>query len=314
MKLRCLSQIAPGDRAVRWLVDGLVPAGHLTSLVADGGTGKTILSAWIALHVASGMPLAGRAVTQGRVAFFDGEVGESEFVEQVRRVARGCGMTAPPEDDLFYTSAGALTSPAARRLAAELVRDEGVTLVILDSATALFAGIDSNDGGAVASILTDLREQFHGATLLLIDHVGKPARDARGSGPARALGSVAKWNLSRSVLHLARSKMPHTLELRQTKNNFGPLAAMSLQVTFVGDTIRVVETGSLPVGFTVDRVLSTLEKALTAESQTVEQLAVSTSIPVRTVRSRLSDLKRDGRAANPERGGWSLPAGSSPPA
>lgn len=291
-------------RPVEWVVDGLVPRGHATSLVGDGGVGKTVLSFVLGTSICTGTPFLSREVSPGVVAFVDGETSESIAAGNAARVAAGMGIEAAPAE-LFYQFSGPIVRPCERKQLGTATRGIAASLVILDSGTSLFAGADQNDAAVMSAILTDMREQF--GTVLLVDHLPKPQRDGGARLSAtRAIGSTSKWNLSRSVLFLSRVK-GGALELRQLKNNFGPLAEpVQFRIEFVDDGIRVVpvEVIARPATLPASVALDLVKKALTAEPQTANALRDATGLELSTVRGRLSDLKASGHAHNVARGQW----------
>jgi hypothetical protein len=62
-----------------WLVPGLIPAGTVTLLTGDGGTGKSLLALQLATACALGKPWLGKTVAGGRALFVSAEDDEDEL-------------------------------------------------------------------------------------------------------------------------------------------------------------------------------------------------------------------------------------------
>ncbi|SEM61443.1 AAA domain-containing protein [Gemmobacter aquatilis] len=62
-----------------WLVPDLIPAGTVTLLTGDGGTGKSLLALQLAVACALGKTWLGRGVSAGRVLFLSAEDDEAEL-------------------------------------------------------------------------------------------------------------------------------------------------------------------------------------------------------------------------------------------
>src|SRR5436305_10177320 len=82
---------------IRYVWQGFIPEGFVTSLFADGGTGKSFLAAALAVHIASGLSFLGADVLNGNVLVVDAEVDCAEFLRRAFSIARGLGMAKLPE-------------------------------------------------------------------------------------------------------------------------------------------------------------------------------------------------------------------------
>jgi RecA-family ATPase len=70
-----------------WIVEGLIPSGRVTSLLGNGGLGKTLLALQIGLHVSLGLPIFGTPTKGGPVL---GIFCEDEQTELNRRIRSAC--------------------------------------------------------------------------------------------------------------------------------------------------------------------------------------------------------------------------------
>jgi len=118
--------LAEPQEQIPWLVDGLLPAGGISALAARPKVGKSTLARELAVCVARGEPLLGRATTQGGVFILDLEGKRGETVSALRRTTR---FRVPHRPWARTASASALTRccrlarrPAGMRLPAPALR------------------------------------------------------------------------------------------------------------------------------------------------------------------------------------------------
>ncbi len=82
-----------------WLVDQYIPAGRVTLLAGDGGTGKTLLSQQLAVCMAAGKSWMGAAVRPGRVAMLACEDEEPELARRLHDICGGLGIAHDDFED-----------------------------------------------------------------------------------------------------------------------------------------------------------------------------------------------------------------------
>ena len=203
---------------LQWRVTDFVPEEHLTMLVGDGGTGKSILALHLALCICTGRPFLKMGTRQGRVLYIDHELDRDEQLRRVHRIARAMGMdagdTALRDRFWYWRPMHPLGSEEHQENLLEAVEERDIDLVILDSLTMGAEG-DVTDVADVVPIMQHIRQW---PTTIAIDHVSHST--ARGSAAeARAFGSVFKRNAARSSLTLAQSETGG-YALQQEKSNF----------------------------------------------------------------------------------------------
>lgn len=223
----------------RFVVDRLLPVGHVTLLGAHGGSGKSVLALAIAAHVACGRSWAGLAV-EHRPALYVSLEDPSDVVRiRLRRIieAYGLDLGAVAENlrvlDGTGGDAALMTESAAfgvRSLIetakfAELrllVGDAG--LIVADNASDAYDGAE-NDRRQVRSFIRSLTAlgRASDAAVLLLAHVDKSAAKFGALGNSYS-GSTAWHNSARSRLALATSR-GGGVELIQEKSNLGPIVA-----------------------------------------------------------------------------------------
>lgn len=219
--------------------DGYMPAGVVTLLGAHGGAGKSTLSLMLAMHIATGRPLFGVPVRQGRVLIYSAEDGAALVRYRLWRLARALGVElaslfgvlrvidATEGDPALYRETGdgraraAGTTPAYAALR-RLVDEHRADVVVIDNAS------DTHDASEIDR--AKVRAFMRALTLiarpdravLLLAHVDKgTSRGDRGNNAEGYSGSTAWHNSARSRLFLGRDK-DDALLLEHQKNNLGP--------------------------------------------------------------------------------------------
>jgi RecA-family ATPase len=261
---------------MQWRVADIVPEDHLTMLVADGGTGKSILAIHLSLCIATGRPFLGMGTRRGRVLYIDHELDRDEQLRRMYKVARGMNVDLRSEavrDRLWYLNpVHALGTAEHQNTVLHDVERRNIDFVVLDSLTMGAAG-DVADVADVVPIMQNIRQW---PTTLAIDHVSHST--ARGSAAsARAFGSVFKRNAARSSLTLAQADTGGYC-IQQEKSNFSQGdGRLTYAVEWEADRItfeKITDADERAAGLLSD--LSTREITLVA----IEQMYEATGDPV----------------------------------
>jgi hypothetical protein len=284
-----------------YVVQGIAPKGHTTTIFGDGGSAKSVLALSLATAVAGGAEKwLGRNVQNGPVLYGDFELDADEQRRRAYQVARGVGLGKPPHDLLYVSCLGRRTGDALPGCLDACV-EEGVGLFIIDSLGIALQG-DAGDARDVIAFHNDYLEPFRaaGITLLVIDHQGKTQAGERYQGK-RAFGSVYKENLARSVLQVEpgdRGTGLLTVKVRQTKHNFGPKAEpFGVRLDFSEERITLdeqpLDASALAQEGTLnaaDRVMLVLVDgpAFPADVET------RSGVPLGTVKNALTGLRKRG--------------------
>jgi hypothetical protein len=174
------------DDGPKWVVDELLNAGGTSLLVAKQKVGKSTFAANLALSVATGTPVLGRACRPAKVHVYSLEVHRGMFKEQYRRLQAAYGVTSSPN---IFVHAGTGIVAGAFGLIAELVRRDRPALVILDTlAKAVDTIKDGNDYLEVYRALQPVIElaEETGAHIVCVHHANKGV----GEGADAVMGSV----------------------------------------------------------------------------------------------------------------------------
>ncbi|GEM_PF-6012917 len=309
----------PPDRT--WLVDQVLPEGHTTIIAADGGTGKSYLALCLAFCTISGLDFFGRETQEGKVLFVDYELDDIEHKRRWSQILAGFGtdQNNPALIGQFYyiRPKAPLSDPSVIKQIVDLVRENDIKLVILDSLT-IALGADATDQRDVTRVMNGLREW---GTVLAIDHVS--GRVAKGNvDSATPFGSVFKKNMSRSMLALTKVDGGGQL-LSSNKNNFGPEQDLiAYEMTFSDDG-KMVSFKSREL--THESMIGALDKISTYDITFLALCELSAENPnglvsaseivgwriqhdqeisERTARNHFSTLKRRGKAENVASDQW----------
>ena len=186
LKILTLAEVEAMPPAV-WLVEGLVPSRALVIPWGPPKVGKTFVWLSLSLHIAAGLPWAGRAVVQGAVVYLAGE-GLGGFPTRLKAMRHQYGISA---DIPFYVIPRAVNfrDPAAVAEVIEVVRATvpdgmAIAMVVIDTLARAMPGVDENSAQEVGSVIAqcdEIKEEL-GCTVAPIHHSGKDVeRGMRGS-------------------------------------------------------------------------------------------------------------------------------------
>jgi hypothetical protein len=188
------ADIDPAPRKV-FLVSKFLGDAEISCMFGAPGSGKSILAADLACHVAGALPWLGRKVLPGAVLYVAAE--RAKLVE--RRLAAFRKYYAINDLPLAVIS-GAVdlrTSPKHASLIAGYVHDlaeetaQPVRLIVIDTVSRVLCGGDENspkDMGALVSTLTSIQEAS-GAHICVLHHIPQDGNN-RLRGHGALLGAV----------------------------------------------------------------------------------------------------------------------------
>lgn len=220
VKLRCGAGIKP--QPITWLWNGWLPAGKLTILSGDGGTGKTTLALGLAAALTSGgrWPDGKHCLVPGNVLVWSSEDNPDDTLVP-RLIASGAdltrchfieGITENGESKPFDPSQDILELHRA------VEQIGGVSLLIIDPIVSAVAGDmhRANDVRRSLQAVVDFAEA-HQCAVIGITHFGK---GGKGKNPAeRVIGSQAFGALARMVLVAAKEENGDRRVLARAKSN-----------------------------------------------------------------------------------------------
>lgn len=278
----------------RWHVDGMIPAGTVTSLYGDGGTGKSLVALQLAVSTTVGRPWIGLPVEAGGCLML---TAEDDLDEVHRRLADVChadqidiadldGLAIVPlagEDAVLAAPErnGILKATALFAAVEDTVDQLRPRLIILDTLADLYGGneVDRAQVRQFIGMLRGIAIRFDTAVLLL----AHPSLAGISSGTGSS-GSTA-WNASvRSRLYMRRvtsrdgdriiEEDPDLRTLDTVKTNYGRTGT---SLTLKWERGRFVPHGASMGGSLnamasqnrVDRVFRDLVAAYNAEGRSV---------------------------------------------
>ena len=213
------------EQETEWLVPMYIPRNQITTLAADGGTGKTTIACALAAGITTGkqsfisaeVPFDG---TPENVLFLSREDDFSRVLLRRLRVA-GADMkrifTIPIESDVYRT-----LKFGSRELE-QLVATCKPGLVIFDPIQEFVPPhtemSSRSDMRQCMSELAGIGEKYHTA-FLLIAHTNK---QTHVSGRKRIAESADIWDISRSVLIAGETREGNTRYLSHEKSSYGEL-------------------------------------------------------------------------------------------
>ncbi len=190
---------------IDWIVDGLLPSGGLSILVAKPKVGKSTLARQLALSVARGEPFLGRDTAKGPVLYVSLEEKRSEVQKHFQLL--GADKT---EDLGVYV--GPVPQGAHAWLTAEIEKVRPV-LVIIDTLIRFINVSQINDYAEVTKALDPLLNlaRKHNAHLMCLHH----ARKMGGEGADVTLGSSGIFGTVDTAIILNRTDSRRTIETQQ---------------------------------------------------------------------------------------------------
>lgn len=222
-----------------WHVPGLIPAGTVTLLSGDGGTGKSLLALMLAVSTSTGRPWLGRTVRDGRCLYLSAEDDADEIHRRLADIqAASSGQIAELSrlDVLDLAGKNAVLGKlAAGRDAIQATAlfeslldwacEKRPALIVLDTLADIFGGdeIVRVQARQFIGLLKRLAIES-GAAVVVLAH---PSLSGMASGEGTS-GSTAWSNSVRSRLYFERVKEkngseidPDRRALRTKKSNYG---------------------------------------------------------------------------------------------
>ena len=193
--------------APRWAAVDLVPEG-LIILAGRPKVGKSLLALQLAKSVGLATPFLGHPVDKGRVLYLALEDSLRRMQERMERQH----YIEEVEVDV-QTTWPALDRGGIEKLE-ETVRDEGYSLVIIDTLSRALDQADQNDSVEMTRVLGDLQRVALDAriTILLVDHHRKNNITGSADPIDDIMGSTAKAAIVDAALGLYRHGDQHILK------------------------------------------------------------------------------------------------------
>jgi putative DNA primase/helicase len=232
-------------RKVRWIVEGLLPAGGTSLLTAKPKVGKSTLTRCLALAVARGDKFLGRKTLQGTVLYLAPQEIESEVTAHFKSL----GATGDEPIHACFVITSEFGIPKLQ----ELIEKYKPALVVLDQLLHFLRIRDESKYAEVTRALQPieaLARKFDRVHIHMTYHAGKSPKADAGDDP---LGSTAFFGAVDTLLILKR--LPNdsrTLESRQRyKDIHGNLPETILQFHAVTGAVSL---GVARDGYEIQRI------------------------------------------------------------
>lgn len=214
-----------------WIVPDKIPAGPVSILSGDGGTGKTIIALQLAVARALARDWLSFPAVPGRTLYVSAEDDHDELLRRLEKVARYYGadradlskigfLDCTESDAMLGAKDGAgniLATPSYRKLQ-ENIADFQPSLVILDTLADVFGGDEIVRTQARQFVSLVRRLGGKSCTALMLAH---PSLSGMASGSGTS-GSTGWSNSTRSRAYLEANRSGDGRTLVFKKTNYGP--------------------------------------------------------------------------------------------
>lgn len=173
--------------APEYLINGVFAYGEIACLFGAPGAGKSLLALYIAYMISIGGPISGFRTKKEKVLYLAYE----DFSGIAKRVAGLLGLYGPT-DNLFLTGeVGNLYEQdedgfsVATQTLRKYVRDNQIQLVIIDTLSSAFYGIEENDNKSMNRVVERAKylTEWSGAAVIIVHHNTKAdSSTPRGHG------------------------------------------------------------------------------------------------------------------------------------
>ena len=183
-----------------YIVFDTIQVGHRVIVAGRGDTGKSLLTADLAVAVAEGLGsffAGGEILTTPKVVIINEEMDPDDVRRRLRALAVGRGV--PPEVLAERVRVGhhtgiTLTGPGFAKLE-QLCREEPALLIIIDSLRPLLGEVNEIDNGATLRALNKITalQQLGKHTFVIIAHESKGPRERAAWQTLAGSGAIFNW-------------------------------------------------------------------------------------------------------------------------
>jgi hypothetical protein len=179
-----------------WIAEPVIPRGRSTAMFAPGGTGKSLLSLYIATSVAVGRPIFGRKIDPCSVLYLDYEMTADDLAERLGNMGYG------PDSDLtrlhyaLLPGLPGLDQPEGGKAVLRMAEIVDAQLVVIDTFGRAVHG-DENEADTVRSWYrnTGLHLKHAGRAFLRVDHAGKDVEKGQRGTSAKNDDVDVVWQM-----------------------------------------------------------------------------------------------------------------------
>ena len=255
------------EEKTNWIIDGLLPSGGFSVIVAKPKVGKSTLTRQAALAVAQGEPFLGRDTSKGAVLYVSLEEKRSE----VRNHFRLMGASGEENLEVYVGS----VPEHANEWLKDAIEHKNPVLVIIDTLFRFARVADVNDYSKVNAAMEPLLElaRNHSAHLMVVHH----ARKGGGDGADTALGSTAIFGSVDTAIVLKRSEGRRTIE---TQQRYG--VDMEASVLIFNPEIKTLELGGTKEEADTNKVSEAIMEFLKIKGDPATEKEIDGEVECRT--------------------------------
>ncbi|HEY7824627.1 MAG TPA: bifunctional DNA primase/polymerase, partial [Acidimicrobiia bacterium] len=190
---------ADDHTAEDWLVQPIIANGRSHAIFAPGGTGKSLLSLWLAVQISSGGTVFGNPIPPRTVLYLDYEMTAADLADRLDSM----GVYEPGAlVNLKYALLPALASadtPEGGRDINRLAELVNADVVVLDTFSRAVEG-DENEADTVRAFYrwTGIHLKAAGRAFIRIDHAGKDLSKGQRGTSAKNDDVDVVWQISRT--------------------------------------------------------------------------------------------------------------------
>jgi RecA-family ATPase len=176
-----------------WLIDRHLPEDGFAVLCGAYSGGKSFVALDWSMSIAAGVPWLGHQVKQGEVVYIYAE-GARGLKKRARAWRKEHGVAENPKGFRAISCSVNVLDEKLIACTIAAIKASGAKprLIVIDTLARCFGAGDENstkDMNAFVNACTEMREEFEGATILVVHHVGK--EEKKGSRGANALPAAA---------------------------------------------------------------------------------------------------------------------------
>lgn len=284
-----------------FLLSPFLEEGSPNIIFGKGGSGKTFLAMRMAMSVVCGASFLGENPTKPTaVLFLDYESTASTFSSRVDQMMAFCvGFEKTDKAGLVYLNSKGMPLHEIKETLLKIIEKYNIGLLIVDSA-ALACGGSPEDAQSAIRYFNTLNSL--GITTLTIAH------ETKAENHAYVFGSVFFHNSARNIWNVKTDREQeenciHAGLIHRKSNNDRVRSPFGACITFHESGIEIVQEN--PLHIENERgIKPRILEVLKLGSKSVEELTDELGVEAKDIRSRLSEMKKEGKVSNPLRGVW----------
>lgn len=259
------------EEKINWVVDGLLPSGGFSILVAKPKVGKSTLARQLVFCVTRGEPFLGRQTVKGRVLY----VSLEEKRYEVRNHFKLMGANGTEDLGVYV---GSTPEGAYKWLENEIKRQPPI-LVIIDTLFRFARVSDVNDYAKIIAALDPLLAlaRNHFTHIIGTHH----ARKSPGDGADATLGSTAIFGSVDTAIVLKRTESKRTIE---TQQRYG--IDMEPTLLLFDTEYKIATLGGTKEEEDIQKVESAITEFLKSSDEPVSESVIDDEVEGRTIFKR----------------------------